>query len=467
MKKELGYDRDGVKLTMRTKNFWSYGVSGLGLVLVPQMIAKMSYFYTEELGMTALAAGNAILAAKFVDAGTDLVMGYLVDRTKTRWGKARPYILLSSILLIPAMILLFAVPSSLSGTGQFLYAVLTNVFASAVVATIINTPLQCLLYYRTRSQVERTKMNIPRTFTSILLSFALNILFIPMKNAFGGTQKGWIIASIIFGAIGALSLLICFFSTPEVTDEGEDSEAEDTKVSFLEGLKALLTNKYWLIIAISRLLVEVTVALGSVVSLYYAKWLLGNEELASVVSLVTLPTMVIGMIILGQLVKRFGARNVSRYALILGMVGAVVRIASPLSIAMYTAGTVIASFATVPFNMLDNVMLSDVADFEEYRSGKRMVGMVNAASAFGIKGGSGITSGLVGGILFLCHYQEKATSQPASAINAISFLSNILPLILFILLFILLTNYDIEKKFPNFKKELAEKKMAAKAEESA
>lgn len=159
-KKELGFDKNGVQLTMRQRDFWGYGVGVFGITAITQVIGQLTYFYTDKVGMAAALAGSALMITKIADAFTDLIMGYIVDRTHTRWGKARPWLLWMAIPTLIAIAGMLLMPSSLSDQGKFVYAIATNIFASAIVCTAISVPYACLLNFRTRNQVERTGMNI-------------------------------------------------------------------------------------------------------------------------------------------------------------------------------------------------------------------------------------------------------------------------------------------------------------------
>lgn len=451
--KNLGVDRQGVPLTMRQKDLWGYGAGGLAMATITGFMGQMVYFYTDKVGFSAAMAGSALLVSKILDGLSDLIMGFLVDRTKTRWGKARPYILWMVLPTILAIALLFSMPKDLSDGLKFAYAVLTNTFATAIVYTAIVIPLNCLMYFRSRSLLERTKMGIRRTFMNIAMGMLINIIFIPITSKLGGTQQAWILVGALIAAVGAFGLFICFMTTKEVNYDVEKEEV--AKVPFLECVGILFKNKYWVLIAVSRVLVEMSLNVSN--GVYYARWIFGDESLYAIMGLISLLPTILGFFIITPLVKKFSQKDVCRYSVLIGVVGAIGKAVfahNLIAVALFSA---LMYFAIMPFCILDNIMLSDIADFEEWRSGRKMIGIVNSASSFGQKIGAGLGSALLGLILTIGGYQAAASSQSDSAIASIYAVSIWIPAIILILLFLLLSAYNLDKKYPHFRTELVER----------
>jgi GPH family glycoside/pentoside/hexuronide:cation symporter len=461
--RDLGVDRQGIPLTLGQKALWGYGAGGLGVGTFSSIAGLLIYFYTDKVGFSAAMAGSAILVAKVVDACTDLIMGHIVDRTKTRWGKARPYLLFTAILAVIAIGLLFGLPKEMSDTGKFVYIVLTNVFATAIVSTAFTVSLNCLLYYSTRSQLERTKMAVRRAILSNVMSIFIFVAFIPLTAALGGTNTVWLICGILVGAVTASGILICFLTSKEVIQDQDEDESKDTKVSFFKGIKILFTNKYWLIIAVARVIADVATAMAGATGAYYARWVFGDESLVGIMGAIGMIPMVIGLIVITPLIKRFTAIDVCRGALILGILAGVFICFFPRNLILYPLFVTLMSVGRMPFSMLDNVMLGDIADFEEWRSGIKMPGLVQSVSSFGIKVGSGLGAAIVGFVLALGGYQAAADTQPSSAITSIFAVSIWIPIGLMALMLLLLLAYNIDKKYPRYRQELFEKQHGKEA----
>jgi GPH family glycoside/pentoside/hexuronide:cation symporter len=452
MKKGLGIDRDGIQLTMRKPEMWSFATGIIAYNTIFYITSKLTYFYTDKVGFAAGLAGTALLASKIADAFTDLIMGHIVDRTHTKWGKARPWMLWMAIPTILVVVLLLLVPKDFSETGKFVYIVITNILVTAIVLTAIQVPYNCLFFYRTRSQIERVGMNIRRVMVGFGLSIILNMGFIPLTNWLGGDQAAWVKAGFVIAVVAALGLFICFKGTKEVYSDIEKKLEND--VPFIVGVKTVFKNKYWVIMALAQLLAEAHAGIISANNIYYVRWVFGDERLVGVMSMIGLLPTLIGFFIISPLVKKFGPLNISKYSILLGVAAAFCRALFPRSFMAVSLFGGISGLAVIPYTMTDNVLINNVADFEEWRSGKKIAGLINSAISFGKKVGGGLGAGMVGWILAFCGYQAASETQPESVIRSILVMGNWLPIIMMLLLFLLLNSYDLEKKYPNFRKEL-------------
>ena len=207
---------------MRERDFWAYGAGVLGVAVIGQLIAQLSFFYTDKVGMAASVAGTALMVTKIADAVTDLIMGQIVDSTHSKWGKARPWMLWMALPALLAVLGLLCVPQGLGDTGKFIYAVVTNIFATAIVCTAISVPYACLLAYRTTDQNERTSMNVHRTICNFTTGLFFSVGFIPLTNLLGGTQAAWIKVAAVVGVVAVAGMLICFKNTPEPVVSASD-----------------------------------------------------------------------------------------------------------------------------------------------------------------------------------------------------------------------------------------------------
>lgn len=453
--KQLGIDKNGIQLTMRQKDLWSYGAGVLGISVITGVIGQISYFYTDKVGMAAGLAGSALLITKIADAFTDLIMGQIVDHTKSKYGKARPWMLWMAIPAFLSVAALLCVPQGLSDTGKFIYAILSNIFASAIVCTAISVPYACLLNYRTRSQVERTGMNIRRTICNYITGMIFNVAFIPVTKAMGGTQAAWIKAGLVLAAVGMLGMFLCFKVVHEEENLSQNvTGGSENSVPFIKGLKLIFTNKYWIIMALAQLVANICYGLTGATNSYYARWIFGDESIVGIMGLIGFLPTILGFFIVSPLVKKFGPTNVVKGALVLGVVGTIGRALLPRSFWAVCVFGSLSGISTMPFMMVGMVLVANVADFEEWRSGNQIVGLVNSATSFGGKVGSGVGAGLVGWILEWGGYVGTAEVQTDSAIQSIFAVSIWLPGILTLILLLLMIAYDMDKKYPNFRKEL-------------
>jgi GPH family glycoside/pentoside/hexuronide:cation symporter len=211
-KKELGLDSVGIQKTLTLKNYLGDAVGMIAFNGLGGLTGMLTYFYTNKAGLAAAAVGTFMLIARVFDAITDIGMGYLVERTKSHFGKARPWFLWMAIPALATAVSLYCVPAGAAPVIKTAYAFITYFIMTAIVTTAINIPYNAFMAFITRSTEERTKMGIFRAAFGTLIGMIVAIGLIPITNAMGGDQKAWIIIASIIGAVSALSLLITFFS---------------------------------------------------------------------------------------------------------------------------------------------------------------------------------------------------------------------------------------------------------------
>ncbi|MBN2853054.1 MAG: MFS transporter [Clostridia bacterium] len=457
--KELGLDSQGIQKTMRGYQFFGDGISQFALNSISGLVGMLTYFYTDKVGIAAAAAGTIMIVSKIIDAFTDLIMGKFVDNTTTRFGKARPWMLWTSIPALVAIVLLFTVPSGLGSSGKFAYALATNIFATAIVYTAIAIPYGCLMALITKSTQERSKMGILRAIMGYISGMIIAIGLIPITNAFGGDQRAWIIVACIFGALSAMTLIWTFSTTREKYAEiNENKEESDSKTSLSDSIKLLFKNKYWVIMLFAMLFINIVYATSGSTAIYYAKYILKNENLIALLGGVGLIPVIIGFAVTQPLVKKFGLAKTVRIALLIGIGGTIVRMFFPYSLLITLIFGAFTTFATIPLMAVGGVLVNNTIEYNEYKFGKRLVGMSNSASSFGAKIGSGLGAAMIGWILALGHYDGKLAEQMTPALNSIIVLTIWIPGVLLVGLYLLLRQYDLDIKYAKIVNELEARK---------
>ncbi|MGY3708262.1 MFS transporter [Granulicatella adiacens] len=436
MAKELGLDSQGVQKVMRKRDYLTDGLGMVTLNSITVLVGMLTYFYTEKVGVAAVTAANVILITKIVDAFTDLIMGRILDRTNTKYGKTRPWFLRMILPTLVAIIALFTVPQGLSDGLQFLYLLVTNLFASAVVYTAIAIPYSALMVYRTSSTEERGFMGVIRAAFGYVIGMIGAILLIPVSNMLGGNQAAWIKLAVVFGVIAAVSLWVLFKSSKEVNVETPVQE-EKEKIPVKEALVKLFKNKYWVLLLILSLVSNISFGLSSGSGAYYAKYVLGNEELVAILGLAGLIPSILGFILVPIMVKKFGLSKTMLIALSLGIAISAIRVFNPASFELTFAAVFLATFSTIPVMALSAPISAMVIDYNDYLYGIKMTGMSSSASSFGAKVGSGIGASIVGWCLAFGAYNASLPVQPDSAIQSIYAFSIYIPLVLLVAMFVI------------------------------
>jgi sugar (glycoside-pentoside-hexuronide) transporter len=456
-KKELGLDSQGIQKTMRLQHYLGDGAGQVALNSINGLIGMLTYFYTDKVGIAAATVGTIMLVTKVIDAVTDLIMGKVVDATKSKYGKARPWMLWTAIPTLLAIILLFTVPADASSTTKTIYALLTVTFATAFVYTAIAIPYGSLMAMRTKSSEERGKMGISRSIFGYIIGMIIAIILIPLTNMLGGDQSAWIKVAVVLAILSSISLYFTFLASKEQSHKVTESVKED-KVSFLESIKLLFKNKYWVIMLFAQLFINMMYVLSGSTGVYYTKYILGNENLVGIMGAVGLIPVFVGFAAVGPMIKKFGLAKTARIGMVLGIIATLIRCFMPYSFmaALILGG--IATFATIPMMAVGGVLVNNTVEYGEWQSGKRLVGMVNSANSFGTKIGSGLAAALIGWILAFGNYDGALATQSESAITSILVLTVYLPLALFIITYMLLRKYDLDEKYPQIVKELEERR---------
>ena len=460
-KKELGFDNLGVQKTMRWYHFLGDGSTQLGLNALSGLIGMLTYFYTDKIGLAAGVVGTILLVTKFFDAITDLIMGRIVDKTKSKWGKARPWFLWMSLPIGIITIALFTIPANASDAVKNTYAFITNILATAIIYTAIAIPYGCIMATRTKSIAERSTMGIIRSIFGYIAGMIVAVLLIPITNMLGGDQNAWIKVSVIFGIISFVSLLITFLTSKEQITEvsvNQSKSNDEDDVSFKESIVLLFKNKYWVMMLVVMLIINIIYSLSASTGVYYTKYILQNENLVGIMGAVGLIPVFIGFALVGPMIKFFGLSKTARIALLIGIAASIVRVFTPYSFMSALIAGAFITFSTIPMMAVGGVLVNNTIEYGEWKFGKRIVGMTNSANGFGAKIGSGLGAAMIGWFLALGKYDGTLAVQPQSATNMILFICVYLPAILLVIMYLILRKYDLDEKYPQIVKELEERK---------
>ncbi len=456
-KKQLGLDNMGIQKQMHTSDYILDASGQIGMGIFTFLAGQLTYFYTDKVGVAAGTVASVLLIVKIVDAFSDIVMGKIFDNTKSSNGKCAPWFLRMAIPAFVVLISLFTVPKGLSGTGQFLYLLITNIIHTSIVATAVLIPYNSLLALRTNSVEERSKMSVIRCLVGMIVAMVLTIGLIPVTNALGGNQMAWVKLSFGSAVIVLISFLLTYKTSKNALDNSAEEKEEDN-ISFIEAMKLLVKNKYWVLMMVLKVVSAVTYALSQASSVYYCKWILGNDNLVAILGAITMIPTLLGYLVVVPISKKIGMINTIMGGYALSIVGSIVRCFMPYSFtATLIAGSVV-TLGTIPMMCFSGVLTNNITTYNEWKYGNKMVGMTNSVLSFGDKVASGLGSAILGWILALGAYNGALTTQPSSAITAILAICIYIPLAIYVIMFILVKQFDLEKIYPRLVKEIEERK---------
>jgi len=451
-------ENSGLKEKIGLWEKFAYGFGDLASNLVLVLTGTyITFFYTDALGLDAAIIGTLILISRLFDGVTDVLMGYVMDKTKSRHGKARAWMLWLAIPFGISTVLLFTVPN-IGIVGKYIYVFISYNVTTSLLYTAINIPYGALNSLMTRDQNQRAAINIFRMALAQIGSIAITALTLPLVNGLGGStsQGSWVILSIFYGALATALFYICFFSTKERVDL---IKGEDRNIGFKKTIFLLLKNKCFLLICAIWVIFALGMSLGMGVGVYYAKYVLGNEALFGFLAMVQTGVGLIAMIaICFPLIKKYGKRNIALVGSIIGVFGQCLIIVAPTNLSWLYFVMVIKGLGMAPIMATLFAMIADAIEYGEWKTGTRVEGMLYSATTFGAKVGSGVGIAVAMGILGAVGYNGDLAVQSVAATSAISFLYVYAPIVFLAAIPFVYWAYDLDKIYPKIMQDLAMKK---------
>jgi GPH family glycoside/pentoside/hexuronide:cation symporter len=408
------------------------------------------FFYTDVYGISAVAAGTIMLIARFWDMAIDPVIGVVSDRTNTRWGKFRPYILFGAIPYAVLAILTFTTPN-LGEAGKIVYAGATYVLLMTAYASI-NLPYSALGAVMTDDTYERAGLNTYRFIAGFSGQFVVTGLALTLAEFFGGGDKarGFQYTVFLFAGLS----LIFFFITFRTTRERVHPPKEQVN-SLKEDIGNLFKNKAWVVLALVGIISFIMFAMQNAAIAYYFKYYLGRENNVQLFNVIGTIALIVALPMSKPLAKRFGNKNVFiGSSLISGLFFILIYLPGTTNLTTIYIFNIIAKMAYAPAVPLLWTMIADSADYGEWTTGRRATGLYFSAAVFAQKAGWGIGAAIAGWILAACSFIPNVV-QNDTAITGIKLLVSVIPGILYMSCALFMIFYKIDAKTTTLmKKEL-------------
>ena len=439
------------KFSLREMLCYAFGDAGCNFVWTT-VGSFLTLYYTNSVGISAAAAGTLMLLTRLLDGISDLIMGSIIDRTNTRWGKARPWILWTAPLMGIGLVLLFSVPSSLPSGAKLVYAYVTYILMAAVIYTACNLAYTTLLSLMTPDPAVRSTVSSIRFFVVMIAVLAISYGATPMIE-----KVGWTGAAVVFGIIGCALLLICFFGTKERITENAQANGTvgEAKMSVIDSFKILAQNKYFVLVALLFVLNYMAGGATSGAGVYYASYVLGDANLFGNLILFGMVPCMFAVFVLPKLSQSLGKWKVMMGSFVIQIVAYLLIGLFPTNLPILYAALAIKSVGqTAPMAILF-ALVADVVDYGELKTGKRIDGLTYSAVSFGMKVGTGLGSAVVGWALALGAYDGMAAVQADSAITAIVALYSYIPLVLIVITLIVMYMTNVDKGIAELKKQIS------------
>lgn len=388
-----------------------YGVGDLGFNLYWTTIASfLAAFYTDVFGISAAAAGTMLLVTRIVDACTDPLMGAVADRTRTRFGKFRPYLLFAGLPMAAAAVLTFTTPDAGEGVKlAWAYATYTMMM---LLYTVLNTPYSALSGVLTSSSQERTTLISARFLFAFTGGALVNKFTLPLVEWFGGGHdvRGWQLTMLLYGLMAAALFAITFLTTRE-----RIAPPPAQKTDPLADIRDLLGNRPWLVLFALAMIIMMTITMRAGSAYYYFHYYVERPDLLPDYLLWQMIAYATGAV-LAPVMTRY-VDKAKLLALLMGIVCA-------LSVLFYFVPrdtiwaiftlNILISLALGPKSPLTWSMYADTADYNEWMNGRRATAMTFAAATFSQKLGGSLGSAGMLWVLAVLGYVAKQEQSGAS-----------------------------------------------------
>lgn len=438
----------GEKRYLKWYNKLGYGSGDLAGNMVYAFLSSFVMLYlTNTVGLNPGIIGTLIMVSKLFDGVSDIFFGTMIDKTKSKLGKARPWMLYAYIGCAVTLVANFAIPASLGRTAQYAWFFIAYTMLNAVFFTANNIAYASLVTFCTRNSKERVEMGSFRFIFAFSTSLIIQSVTVQFVRALGNGASAWKTVAIIYAVIGLIVNTISVFSIKELPEEelAKDKDQEE-KYSLIEAAKLLVSNKYYLMICGTYVCQQIYTAMLNM-GIYYMIYILKNEDLYSVFSWAINIPVIIAMCITPMLVERMkGLYRMNLAGYILGTAGRVgVIIAGYMgSVPLMIVFTAVAALGMAPWQGDMGAVVASCSEYTWLTKGKHIDGTMYSCTSFGTKIGGGIGVALCGWLLDISGFVKTSAVQPTSCINMLYVMYLWIPMLLSLCITFIMSRMNVE-----------------------
>jgi hypothetical protein len=464
------------KTYLKWYNKIGYGSGDIaGNVIYALLSAFVMIFLTDTVGMNAGIIGSLIAASKLLDGVSDIFFGVLIDKTSTKMGKARPWMFYGYFGCAICLVAIFCIPANISAFAQYTWFFVAYTVLNAGFYTANNIAYSALTALITKNNQERVEMGSIRFMFAFGTSMLIQTITVSFVAAFGGGAAAWRTVAIIYAVVGLISNTISVMSVRELSPEelagneinpvvydkqikeGEleqvaeelkgEAQTGEEKYSLGAAFKLLVQNKYYLMIVVSYLLMQIYSATLNM-GIYFMSYVLKNANLLGVFSWAINIPMIVGLLMTPMLVQKWGGMfRLNKMGYIIGSLGRILVVVAGYmgSVALMLASTAIAALGMSPLQGNMNALIATCSEYTYLTTGKRVDGTMYSCTSFGTKVGGGIGTAVAGWLLALSGYVGGAEVQSAACMNMLHILYLWMPMVLTILITLILRGLNVEK----------------------
>lgn len=424
-------------------------------------------FYTDVAHVSPSIIGMIIAISQVFNGVSDITAGFIVDRTRSKYGRARVWMLRMSIPYAVAAVLLMTVPQ-IAPMAQAVYIFITYNLMLTVVYTLFQLPFATTMTYMTRSQDERAKINIVRMAMSPIGNILVTLLFTRILGMMPGggmdSQRNWVVLTAIYAVFAAAMMLFCFASVRERVVVKDDMAGE--KIPLKKAIPALFKNKYFVMLFLFFVFFAMYQTFSGTMATYYCKWIVGDTNIIGNVNTACYGITIIATLLLGKVMDFTTKRNWCILGALFIIGGSLILLLNPTSIAIVSFGGLLRGIGMTPILGMIFTMIADCIEYGQWKTGLRTAGAIQSAVTSGQKFGQGIGSALIGFIMEANTYSGNASAQSAQALSTISNLFIYGIAVLGVIMIFILCFYHLDKEYPKVMKELLEREAKVELKEN-
>lgn len=425
------------------------------------MAGFLMNYCTDVLGITPIYISTILVISKLVDGVTDACAGFIVDRTKTKWGKARPY----EIFIVGLWIctwLMFSCPTGLSEILKCIWIFLMYTMVNSICYTFLNAN-GTVYMVRAYKGSQIVKLTSYSSVIQMLSAVIFNIAFPQLLARFGTTASGWSLLAggfaIAMTGIGILRMLF----VPEKYDVEEKKEKEE-KLKVRDIFTMIKGNPYILILALMSLVFTFVTNMGTQV--YFYQWIVGNVGLMSVAALAQIVAIPLAFLF-PALLKKTTVVKLMFVGFLVSATGYLLNFFAAGNVALLAVAAILTGAGTIPGTMLISLAILECAEYNEWKGRPRMEGTMSSVNSLANKVGAAVGSASLGVLLTIVGYDGSLAEQSAGTLMGIRMLFSIVPMALFVVVaFTLVGYFKLDKLMPQIRRENEEKRAASSSEQA-
>lgn len=447
------------KKYLKWYNKVGYGSGDIaGNVVYAFLTSFVMVYLTDTVGLTAGIVGTLIAVSKIFDGFTDIFFGSMIDKTHTRLGKARPWMIYGYIGCAVTLIAVFAVPMNLGNSAKYAWFFIAYTLLNGVFYTANNIAYSALTSLVTKNSKERVQMGSYRFIFAFSTSLLIQSITVGFVDRLGGDAGAWRTVAIIYAVVGLIVNTISGLSVKELPEdklnEGEE-KTEKEEYGLVQAFHLLIKNKYYLMICGTYILQQLYGAMIGA-GIYYMTWVLKNKNLFGQFAWAVNIPLIVALIFTPTLVGKWkGMYKLNLRGYILAVIGrAFVVVAGYMGrISLMMAFTALAALGQGPWQGDMNAVIASCSEYTYLTQGKRVDGTMYSCTSLGVKLGGGIGTAVVGWLLEFSGYVGTNSVQPQSALDMMQFMYLWLPLIFDVLIMFVLSKMDVETANEKLKAE--------------